>query len=573
MKLALQRAMGKEILKRVSNLLIWGGLLNFLGGGCALDHFSFSDPVPSQHFDDEDFKVDLWPEAEENQGLTQTEVSDSWEKVSSHSVLFLGDESLHGNWGLLLKTLLVEESQKSHFISGCFSAYVFKSGGLSLCGLWTEPLQSPDTQESIYMTLDQTSDSERYAPRVLMEKNVEEVVISFGHRIPLMSNPLDVQMELSAIELLAKWSHSAGKKCYVIEPVGKYYLEVSGGETLSEEQKLSLKTSIEPYCRWVSSQNLKNKFLKDNHINLETSSGAEPEDSNDYFIVNQPQVDFIRGLRHPHLDSIENPQNQLVEEDGTSLTTAEDRLRRKRSEQRSQTPPQEERLNNKDEREGSAVDGSSMRKNTLGQDDDLGKISPSNKQNSGLKHENPFLGGNQRNQNSGGRFLRDQDEEGPRSQDLEVVGHSDTETHEEGPGNQDLEVVGHSDTETHEEGPGNQDLEVVGHSDTETHEEGPESQDLEVVGHSDTETHEEDPEGQDLEVVGHSDTQNHEEDPGNQDLEVVGHSDTQNREEDPRSQDLEVAGHSNTQNHEEDPQDLEGHSNHKIVKKILKVRT
>lgn len=271
-------------------------------------------PTESLHNpSDIDFSWDIWPEAEENQTLVSEKLS-HWSSIPENAILFLGDESLQGNWGLLLEKNFTSASKKSYFLSACLSAQTFKSGGQSLCGLWTKPFVQ-QTTESIFMTLDQTSKTERLAPRLLVESNVKEVVISFGQRIAQLSDSTQIQKELSAIELLAKWSHGAGKKCYVIEPVGAFFMESEqDGPKLTDRQKDLLRVSIEPYCHWVDATKLKSEFTSQTNIDLESIRSNHATDE-DMFVIPQPKVELL----DPQATGkdIEIPEPQSVLEDST----------------------------------------------------------------------------------------------------------------------------------------------------------------------------------------------------------------------------------------------------------------
>ncbi len=226
--------------------------------------------------DDVDFSWDLWPELEENQPLQEQKI-DLWPELKKDSILFLGDESLQANWGLLIQKAFVKLNQSSWFLSTCMSARDFKNGGISSCGFWTKPFHQ-EFNSPTYITLNQTPNGERLAPKIISDINVNTVVISFGHRISIMESVAEIQMELSAIELLAKWAHSSGKKCYVIEPRDSLYIESEKSDFLTIDETAQLKLAVSNYCDWIDAETLKNDFMEQSKIPVDQILSIKNED-------------------------------------------------------------------------------------------------------------------------------------------------------------------------------------------------------------------------------------------------------------------------------------------------------
>jgi hypothetical protein len=292
-------------------------LLGFLSA-CGLNSTNKRlDLKPSEHAFDEDFQTDLWPELEENQILKEQQLT-SWPDIKPRSLLILGDESIKFNWGLVLQKVFSKNGsdnlKNTWFLSGCLTARDFKNGGPSLCDFWNKPFENK-TDKNVYATLDKTKDAERMAPKIISDQNIEKVVISFGHRIHFMDSRIEIQQELSAIELLAKWAHSAGKKCYVVEPVDGYFLETDKNDFLTDDQKNRLKVSIQSYCEWMDAKILKDNFLKSSNLHLEEILKA-PTTAADALVVPPPSMNssILSTIENDEVslpENLESPKNVL----------------------------------------------------------------------------------------------------------------------------------------------------------------------------------------------------------------------------------------------------------------------
>lgn len=255
-----------------------------------------------------DFGIDIWPYSDENQAIYNKKL-DVWPKLARNSVLFLGDESLQMNWGLVLRSTFIEENQTPWFLSTCMTAQAFKEGRVSSCGFWSSPY-SNDLQSGLFMTVDQTEGGERLVPQLIMDENVKKVVISFGHRVSVMKDTIDIRKELSAIELLAKWSHSAGKKCYVIEPTDAYFLETGKADFLTDPQSNALRVSITNYCDWIDAHKLRAEFLQLTQLPVDQIiSNHQNDDSKDFITLPKPELIKPYSNEDKNLAPIEIPKN------------------------------------------------------------------------------------------------------------------------------------------------------------------------------------------------------------------------------------------------------------------------
>jgi hypothetical protein len=283
-----------------------------LSAGCSLNNVDSNiGPKPSLISDDVDFNWDLWPELEENQPLQQQKI-EVWPEIKNKTILYLGDESLQGNWGLLIQRAFLKSGHQPWFLSTCMTAREFKNGGTSSCGYWSQPFQQ-DYVSATYLTLDQTADSDRLAPKIISDEKVNTVVISFGHRISVMESLMDIQQELSAIELLAKWAHSSGKKCYVVEPRDRLYVETDKNDFLTEVETNRLKRAVSYYCDWIEAVRLKNDYLDETQIPLDSILESTRQDDSQGFVpspvpglninTTQPRMDF---------EGIEIPKNNII---------------------------------------------------------------------------------------------------------------------------------------------------------------------------------------------------------------------------------------------------------------------
>jgi hypothetical protein len=298
------------------NFIILSSITVFFITGCGLnDSEKNIGPKLSVNSDDVDFNWDLWPELEENKTL-QTQKLVGWPELKNESIIFLGDESLSANWGLMLeKSFLskknVEKNLNPWFLSTCMSARDFKNGKVSSCGFYSLPYKQ-DIITGLYITMDQTENSDRLAPKIISDEKVKVVVISFGHRISVMNDKTLIQQELSAIELMAKWAHSSGKKCYVIEPVDAYFVETEKNDFLSEEQKNRLRVSVQDYCEWIGAKKLRADFLTEGHVPVEDILNSNINNaSEDYFYVPSPKLYIDSSLPDLNLEGIEIPKNNL----------------------------------------------------------------------------------------------------------------------------------------------------------------------------------------------------------------------------------------------------------------------
>lgn len=282
--------------------LLWLSLVVIFLTNCSLNNAEDTGPKPGNISDDVDFSWDLWPELEENQPLKDLKI-EAWPKLNENSVLLLGDESLQGNWGLVLQKTFVSPGENSWILSTCMSARDFKNGGQSPCGYWTQPFQQTKSN-SVYITADQTQNAERIAPKIISDENVKTVVISFGHRISKLESNIDIQLELSAIELMARWAHSAGKKCYVIEPTDAYYVETHNSDFLNKEEKGRLRIAVSDYCDWIDANKLRDDFLNETHIPVDeiiSNKSADTED--DFIVVDQPTFTPEGETEEPNADT------------------------------------------------------------------------------------------------------------------------------------------------------------------------------------------------------------------------------------------------------------------------------
>lgn len=249
---------------------------------CSLNNAENAALKPSAFADDVDFSWDLWPELEENKPLKQQKLEE-WPKLDPQSILFLGDESLQANWGLLILKAFTKAGQSPWLLSTCMSAKDFKSGGVSSCGFWSQPFEQ-DYLSATYLTVDQTPAGERLAPKIISDTKVTTVVISFGHRISVMESAQEIQQELASIELMAKWSHSAGKKCYVIEPRDALFLESDKKDFLTEDETEKLRIAVSYYCDWIDADILKNEFLQGTHISIDRILENKNQDSSEGYV-------------------------------------------------------------------------------------------------------------------------------------------------------------------------------------------------------------------------------------------------------------------------------------------------
>lgn len=276
--------------------------------GCSLDNASGPGLKPSSFSDDVDFGWDLWPELEENKPLQDQKI-DLWPEIKDNTVLFLGDESLQGNWGLLIKNAFLKPGQNSWFLSTCMTARELKNGLYSDCGFWTNPFEQVK-EDKTYISLDQTNQSERLAPRLISDEKVQNVVISFGHRISVMESEVSIQQELSAIELLAKWAHSAGKKCFVIEPTDALYIETQKNNFLTEDETKRLRVATSVYCDWIDAKQLKDEYLNKNQIDADkVIADYYADDSEGFIDVKPPSLHINTNKSDFNVKDIEFPKN------------------------------------------------------------------------------------------------------------------------------------------------------------------------------------------------------------------------------------------------------------------------
>ncbi len=273
--------------------------------GCSLNDSNFdSGPKPGAVSNDQDFMWDLWPELDENKELQNLRLED-WPEIKKNSVLFLGDESLQTNWGLVLKNNFATKTDESWFLSTCMTARNFKNGNVSGCGYWTAPFLRARTSGT-FITVDQQESSERLAPKILSDSKVKKVILSFGHKIKAMRSDTEIQNEISAIELMAKWAHSAGKKCYVIEPVDSYYVETRKNNFLTSDQISTLKRAISIYCDWIDAKKLIDEYQNTAQVPIDNILDLNRENpSEDY--ISAPKTNI-------EIDQIVSPEQSILDE-------------------------------------------------------------------------------------------------------------------------------------------------------------------------------------------------------------------------------------------------------------------
>lgn len=217
---------------------------------------------------DPDYFVSLWPEGPGNEPnpMLQGQLK-GWPSITKdNTVLFIGDQSLQGNWGLVLQKTLVESGEDSLVLSACHAtAQSWKTGSQADCLFESPFVKFKDTP--VFLTQDMKSGSERALPLLLAHEKVSKVILSFGAYLKDISDAQRLQEELVAIEILAKWAHSAGKTCYFASPVGEYFLE-SGQVILPVELLARLKVLLEPYCYWVDSVETRQSFLEETKIEV-----------------------------------------------------------------------------------------------------------------------------------------------------------------------------------------------------------------------------------------------------------------------------------------------------------------
>lgn len=269
----------------------------WLGTGCALNSADESPlgELRRGQTNDPDYNVSLWPTpvGEDPNPMLVGELT-GWPKIEKdNTVLFIGDQSLQGNWGLALQKLLVEDEETSLTLSGCNStAQSWKSGAETSC-LYSAPFVKYK-EGQLFLTQNLQAGTDRALPLILAHENVSKVVLSFGAYLKDITDAQVLQDELVALEILAKWAHSAGKTCYFVTPVGEYFLE-SGQVILPIELLARMKVLLEPYCYWVDAVEARKTFLDATQINIEGKvTEATPDESAEPYIRidEKPPVDL-----------------------------------------------------------------------------------------------------------------------------------------------------------------------------------------------------------------------------------------------------------------------------------------
>lgn len=254
-----------------------------LGSGCALNNADAPlGELRGGQTNDPDYHVNLWPTpvGEEPNPILMGQLS-GWPQIEkNNTVLFIGDQSLQGNWGLALQKLLVEEQESAVSLSACnATAQSWKSGSQADC-LYSAPFVK-FKEGQLFLTQNLKQGTDRALPLILAHEKVSKVVLSFGAYLKDITSATALQEELVAIEILAKWTHSAGKTCYFVSPVGSYFLE-SGQVIVPAEILARLKVLLDPYCYWVDSVEARKTFLAETQIDLGGKViEAKPEDETD----------------------------------------------------------------------------------------------------------------------------------------------------------------------------------------------------------------------------------------------------------------------------------------------------
>lgn len=317
----------------VNEVLIRSFILLFIAlgfSGCALNNSDspLGELKGGKTSNDPDYYLNLWPEKNpENldpQQVIPTQTQ-GWPKLDKKTVLFVGDESIQGNWGLVLKNMFSDSGANTLFLSGCeATANHWKSGLESKCGLFSAPF-TKYTNESIFLTTDLKAGSERALPTILSNPNVTKIVLSFGFYLKNIKDSTRLQEELVALEILAKWAHSTGKICHFVAPVGEFFLETGYDQILSEDMLKKIKVLIDPYCYWVDSQEARDTFLAETQIDVSQSVKAIPQANEDYIELDDIEIesnlpaldlsDLTDKVTLPEIKDIEQPE--IKNEDNT----------------------------------------------------------------------------------------------------------------------------------------------------------------------------------------------------------------------------------------------------------------
>lgn len=279
--------------------------------GCALNTADgpLGELKGGKQSNDPDYYVNLWPETpdQEPNPLLAGELK-GWPSIDKKTVLYVGDESLQGNWGLVLNQLFSEVNSNNLTLSACgATAQTWKSGGPAQC-----MFQAPFTkfkEQALHLTQDFSAETDRALPLILGHKNINKIILSFGYYLKDISEAKDLQAELVAIEILAKWAHSAGKTCYFVSPASEYFLETGNDHILPQDLTKRLEVLISPYCYWVDAAEARSNFLSETNIDVDSALKDElPEASqaSDYIKVDESSSGVI-----PELPPLQLPTYEL----------------------------------------------------------------------------------------------------------------------------------------------------------------------------------------------------------------------------------------------------------------------
>lgn len=293
-------------------------LLSFTG--CALN--SADTPLgelKAGQNNDPDYFVNLWPEGvdQEPNPLLAGELK-GWPAFDKSTVLFVGDSSLFGNWGLALQKTFEEKDSQNILLAGCnATAASWKSGSPADC-LYVAPFTKL-TENRIHLTQDMQAGSDRALPLILGNTHVNKIVLSFGSYLKDISDSKTLQEELIAIEILAKWAHSAGKTCYYVSPSGEFFLE-SGVHNVASEILTRLKITIDPYCYWVDASEARATFLEETQIKVEDKVKEVPPSqaqADQYIRIDEPpavEVPVLPPLVIPNLNLDTSNMPDIIED-------------------------------------------------------------------------------------------------------------------------------------------------------------------------------------------------------------------------------------------------------------------